>query len=288
MGTITQLLPVSYVLRDEYDRIDRVNFSKLKHMGKSPAHYEHALTAKCEDTDAMKRGRAVHLAAFEPERFRAECVVWDMGTRRGSDWEEFKLRNKGREILTEGMNEVALAISKAARSSAMAAPYLSGGKGEQTVQWTHVEPEVLAVEGFSVDCKGRLDFISKAGALVDLKTCADASPEAFGRQVANLEYHVQAAWYVDGYKAATGVELPYVIVAVEAKAPFIVQVYRVPVDLLQLGRERYRGLLRRLHQCRQESSWPGYSDGVLDLCLPKWAAPAVDEDDGTGLGLVIG
>jgi hypothetical protein len=43
----------------------------------SPAHYKHALVTPTADTDAKKVGRVVHLAAFEPERFRNAVAVWD-------------------------------------------------------------------------------------------------------------------------------------------------------------------------------------------------------------------
>lgn len=267
---------VSSMPRAEYDRVNRVNWSTLKHMARSPAHYHHRLTAKHEDTDAMKRGRVTHLAVFEPERYREETIVWDCGARKGKDWEQFVARNRGLEILTEGMHEAALAIAKAARADAVAAPYLTGGKGEQTLLWTYVELPLGATPGFSVECKGRVDFIANLGAIVDLKTCADASPDAFGRQVANLDYHAQAALYVDGYRAATGVQLPYVVVAVEAVEPYVVQVYRVPDDVLALGRERYRALLSRLQMCRETSTWPGYAGAPLDLALPPWMQPRED------------
>lgn len=276
------------VPRDEYDRMsDRVNWSTLKHMGRSPAHYREALVAGGgEDTDARKRGRVTHLAVFEPERFRAECVVWNDGARRGKAWEAFVDRNPDKEILTEGMYEDAIAASKAARASAMAAPYLSGGKGEVTVLWTHVVPELAALKGYEIQCKGRVDFL-QAGAIVDLKTCRDASPEAFGKQCAQLESYAQAAFYVDGIKAATGKELPYVLVAVEAAAPFCVQVYRVPDEILRFGRDRYRALLDRLNECKEMSNWPGYADGPVDLTLPKWMAPK-DSEDVADLGLTFG
>lgn len=279
-------MSVAFLSREAYDALPRVNWSTAKHMGKSPLHYHHALLADSPDTGPRKRGRATHLAVYEPDRFRSECVVWTEGTRRGKAWEAFKAEHRGRELLTESEHATAVTLAKAVRSSAMAAPFISGGKGEQTVLWVHTEPTVGGVEGFSLECKARVDFVANVGAIVDLKTTRDASPEGFGREVARYEYHCQAAFYVDGYEAATGVRLPYVIVAVEAAAPHVVQVYRVPEDLLYLGRDRYRALLRRIHDARSNSSWPGYHTEPLDLTLPRWAAPAED-DAAASLDLVF-
>ncbi len=273
--------------RDEYDRLSRVNWSKLKLIGKSPAHYLHALTERREMTDALVRGIAVHMACFEPERFRAECVVWDCGTRRGKEWEAFKARHHGQTILTEAMHATVIELSSAVRRDATATKYVSNGQGEVSVLWKHVSPGIASLPGYELDCKARLDFASPL-AIADVKTCVDASPAGFGRAVANYEYHAQAAFYVDGYKAATGIDLPYVLIAVEAAPPHVVQVYRVPDEILELGRQRYRTLLDTLNHCRTLSTWPAYAEAELPLTLPRWATPFDAEEDAAGLDLVIG
>ena len=77
----------------------------------------------------------------------------------------------------------------------------------------------------------------------------------------------------------TGVRLPVVIVAVEAAAPHVVQVYRVEEDLLELGRERYELLLAQLRVYREANKWPGYSEGEMRLELPRWALGADEENE---------
>lgn len=286
MTNVATLPSVVDMPREQYDRLDRVNWSSLKWIGKSPAHYRHNLLTPFEDTDAMKLGRACHLAVFEPERFRSTCVVWDDGPRRGDAWKRFLQRHEGHEVLTADQHEKAVAIGQAARANAFAAPFLSGGKAEQTVLWTHTAPTVAELPGYSFDCRGRLDFVADIGAIVDLKTTKDASPLGFGRQAGNLEYHVQAAWYVDGFKVATGRELPYVIIAVESFAPYVVTVVKVEPDDLELGRERYRQHLDTLNHCRQNNHWPAYAEGPVALALPKWVKPT-EEEDANDFGLVI-
>lgn len=274
-----QALPdgIHALTREEYDQLEWVNFSTLKHMEKSPAHYRHSLTARDEDTDARQRGRAVALATFEPERFRSECVVWEGKARKGKEWEEFVARNPEKEHLTEGMHEAAIAISSAARNCAMAARYLSGGKGEQTLIWTHRVPPIEAVPGYEIRCKGRLDFIATCGAIVDLKNTKDASPDGFGKQCVNYLSHVQAAFYGDGFLAAIGKRMASVLIATEPTPPFITQVYEIDRDVLQLGREKYMGWLDRLNVCRETGSYPGYAESPMALQLPRWALPSDEE-----------
>ncbi len=165
----------------------------------------------------------------------------------------------------------------------MAGPLSRNGKYEVTIFWTYVEPAVGGFDGFEIQCKSRLDFITD-GSLVDLKSCRDASPGAFGRQVINLSYLEQCFFYGLAYFSVTGRRLPYRFIAALNNAPFIVQVYLVPERLVQVGGENCRGWLRQLNQCRLTSSWPGYSEGELELEVPAWADPQ-DEDDPTGLGI---
>lgn len=267
------------ISREAYDLLPGVNWSTLKHMGKSPAHYLHAIQNRStDDTDARQRGRIVHLAVFEPERFASDVAVWSE-RRAGKEYAAFLDRNEGKEVVTPRMMEHALAIAKAARTNPMAAKYLAGGLSEHTIQWTHTPPVLPHLDSWSFDCKGRVDFVAESGAIVDLKGTRDASPTGFGREVMRYEYHAQAAFYVDGYEKMTGVRLPFVFVAVESTAPQVVQVYRVPDEVLELGRERYESLLAQLHVCRSENRWPGYAESEMELVLPPWALPSDEEID---------
>jgi PDDEXK-like uncharacterized protein DUF3799 len=168
----------------------------------------------------------------------------------------------------------------------MAAKYISGGVGELSMLWTYTAPTIGGLEGYSVNCKGRIDFATGAGVIVDLKTCRSAAPEKFQRDSWGFKYHTQAAFYVDGYKAATGRELSCVVVAVEAKPPYVVQVRPLDQELIDAGREEYRRLLDHRNLCLTTGNWPGYADGEVALSIPPFARPR-DEEDPTGLGLVF-
>ena len=265
--------------REEYDAIDAVNWSRLKVLGKSPAHYLHLLTShEDDDTDARQRGRVLHLAIFEPEKYAREVVVYPE-KRAGKAWDAFAEKHSGKEIITSRMSKVVTEMAASVRGAPMAAQFVSAGRPEKTVRWRYASPPIAHVEGFEFACKGRLDFVADCGAIVDLKSTRDASPTGFAKEVLRWEYHGQLAYYRDGYFAATGIDLPVVIVAVESLAPYVVQVYRVPEDVLELGRERYTQLLAHLNVCRRSATWPGYAEAPLELELPRWARPLDDEDD---------
>jgi hypothetical protein len=266
--------------RADYDRRGEVNWSTLKLLAKSPAHYHAALLAPVgEDTDARQRGRAVHCAALEPERYRSEFIEWTGKTRNGEKWDEFQKRHAGKEIITSTMAKAAAGMQRAVRSTPTALQYLSGGQSEVTLIWPFVRPDMGAVKGYTTWCKSRLDFVANAGAIVDLKTTRDASPGGFGREVARYSYHAQAAFYQDAYFAVTGKRLPYIFVVIEAAAPYVGAVYRCTDRAFELGREMYVGLMDRLNVCRSTNHWPGYGEGEMDLELPAWLEPDDDESE---------
>jgi hypothetical protein len=257
--------------RAAYDAIrDRVNFSTLKEMERSPAHYKWRLEHPDEPTDAMDLGNGTHLAVLEPERFAAEVLRWPK-RRAGKDWDAFEAANAGKLILPASDYDDCLAMQKAVRECAQAQPYLTGGHAEVTMLW---EREIIP--GFPIALKGRFDYLSPLGP-VDLKTCADASREAFGRAVFNMGYLAQSALYLDGYRAITGADDRFSIVAVEKEPPFVTQVYWLTDEQLAFGRELCTKWLAQVAFCRLEDSWPPYSTEPLPLTLPGWASKLAEQ-----------
>jgi hypothetical protein len=264
--------------REAYDRIPRVNWSTLRHMKRSPRHYQAALSGLVAYTDAMRIGRAIHTAALEPERFRAEWAVWDGERRAGKEWQKFKAEHASLEILKSKEYELVTAVAEAVRSHPHAGPLLSGGSTECTVLWTD--------SATGIECKARLDHAGRG--IVDLKSCLDASPEGFAGAAWNYDLAGQAGMYMDGFAAASGTApLAYHLIAAEKDEPHVVQPYRVPKEILDMGRDLYRGLLERLADCRAKNEWPGYATGPLELGLPRWAKSMNDDEDLTGLDLVV-
>jgi hypothetical protein len=272
--------------RAQYDALtDRENWSRLKNMGRSPAHYRHALLEPREDTSALRNGRANHVAVFEPEKFANLVAVWDGGRRQGKTWDAFLEANAGKDILTRAEHDQLVGMQRAVRQHPVARDYLRGGQAEVSVLWTFTIPEL----GISMPCKSRLDYLTP-DCILDLKTCRDASPAAFGRAAFNFEYHAQGAFYQDAVFAATGRRLPYIVPAAELSPPCVVQVYRLPEHVLAAGRDRYRALLCQLDACRREDRWDGYASEELELELPRWSgieAPESDAESIEELGLVI-
>ena len=274
--------------REAYDALrDRVNFSTAKWMGKSPAHYAHAVEhGGGPDTNPLKLGRVTHLAVFEPGSFLSGVEVWEGKARRGSAWEDFRTINEGRELVTQAEYFQCAAISKAIREHPVAGKYTRGGQGEVTLLWTHESPAIGELPGYALDCRARVDYLAPEF-IADLKVVRDAGPEGFGRACASYRTYTQAAEYHDAVLALTGKDLPYWLLAVESTAPYVAQVYRVTEAQLAAGRAEYRSWFDRIHSCRRDGRYPGYAEAEMDLELPRWDMPPEDEEDLSETGLIF-
>ena len=83
-----------------------------------------------EETPAFDVGTYFHTAVLEPHLIEKECAVYRGGKRIGKVWDEFKLQNKGKAIITESEYEKAASMITAVKASKVAERYLTGGSPE--------------------------------------------------------------------------------------------------------------------------------------------------------------
>lgn len=248
--------------REQYDAIDAVNWSRLRLMAKSPAHYAAGTTA----TDAMRKGRVKHLALLEPQKIETEVAIYE-GRRAGKKWDEYEATNASKEIVTATEWAEVQAVVAKVRAHQLASRLLSAGEAEASIQW----------EADGVPAKSRLDWLAPTHA-VDVKFTKDASPNGFPREFVRYDMAGQSGFYSDAVKHKTGEDLPYFIIAAESVKPFAVTVFRVPPDVVDLGRATYRRLLRQLEWCKEKNEWPAFSESEVLLQLPSYAFQEVSDD----------
>jgi hypothetical protein len=268
---------------DEYAALPGASITRLKELKRSPLHYKHALTHPREGR-ALTIGSAGHCAILEPERFDRDHAVWAerteggaMAPRKGKKWDAFIAANDGKRVITEDEHNLVIGMQHAVRTHPNAMRYLGDGDPEVSMRW---------MNGARL-CKGRVDWITTADGvrvLVGLKTSRDARHFAFASQAARLGYHLQWAFYFDGYHAITGTVARVVEIVVEQLPPHAVSVFTIPHDIIEQGREEYAGLFAVLAECEATRSWPGPVPVEEDLTLPSWVYGSED-DDVSELGL---
>lgn len=256
---------------DEYRSLPGTSITRLKELRRSPKHYRYAL-AHPKQTTALRLGTAAHVAVLEPERFDRQFAIWSRRSKKtgklcprsGKFYNGFTAANPGRDIITMDDAEEAMAIQAAVRGEPEAMVFLEIGDPEVTLQWT--------IRGRH--CKGRADWLTTVDGqpwVVGLKTARDPRHFVFGNQAARLGYHLQWAYYFDGYNFITDRIAGMVEIVVESSPPYDVVVYEIPDDIIQQGRDEYMVLLEQLAECEASDTWHGSAGGLRQrLTLPSW------------------
>jgi hypothetical protein len=262
-----------------------ISSTGLKKLLRSPAHYRayaEALGDKAQsDTAARRFGRAAHAWLLEPDQFDSKFAVWSAGARRGKAYDEFEAQHAGRTILTkEEMLQVQGCVQALlANDDFPLQSFLHGVPGEGgalledpalaefSIFWTDAETGVA--------CKVRLDAVRLRSPMLafDLKTTDDAREPAFMRQLMQLDYDLQAAFYVEGLERYTGAGCAFVFGVAEVNAPHASAFYVVGADseLMINGRRKMRHALALKASCDASGCYPGYRAGsVRELQLLPW------------------
>jgi len=193
----------------------------------------------------------------------------DIAVIAADDWRSKSARDERDAARVDGLTPIlhteyakANAVADAVHAHPVAAAILEQGEAEKSLYWQDAET--------SVTRRGRTDWL-RDNAIVDVKTCADASPAGFAKACGTFGYDMQAAWYTDGVEALTGERLPFLFIAVEKTAPHLVAVYQLDDFALERGANRNREALRIYAECESSGVWPGYSTDIETLSLPRWA-----------------
>ncbi len=283
-GIVTDMPPHIYHSRPE------ISAHGLHKIARCPAMFLHGLRNPHTPTPAQRWGTLVHLRALEPGRFADEvaCTPPHMPERpqarsvnaknprpeviaAATAWARFDAENIGKEMV----DAAELGKLSAVQAALMAHPsagrlLLAGGHTEASMFWQ--DPDT------GLRCRARTDRIHASDQFIlDVKTTKDASAEAFSRDAWSYRYDVQAAFYLDGYRAITGIDGKFIFVCVENDAPHLVACYVATPEMIEAGRARYRRDLATYAACVESGQWPGYGDAVLPLDLPVWASKSLNQ-----------
>lgn len=252
----------------QYLEAPAINKSALDQVAKSPAHYKAWLEEPQEPTEAMVFGTAAHRLILEPELFERTTVVApvvDRRTKVGKEtWEAFCAQNVGKLVLTDEQSKALKRMSENWLTHPLCRGIQTHAQYEKSAFWKDPVTGLL--------CKARADIIHGSGMILDLKTTDSAIETEFQKSVAKWRYHVQAAWYVDGFKQAVGENFhSFLFIAMEKKAPFAISIFMADHEMIDIGRRLYRENLDLLASCLEADHFPAYPTDIRPLQLPRWA-----------------
>lgn len=195
-----------------------------------------------------------------------EVILWDEIVSN------FNAANSDLTIIDKETYEQITRMVYAVLAHPVAGKLITGeGKAEASVYWNDPETGEL--------CRCRPDFWRRDGIIVDLKSTDDASPEAFGKSVANWRYHVQSEMYLEGMNAAfeagyfpDGYAKPkaFIFLVVEKKPPYAVASYVLDPESATQGQREFRENLTVYAECKKTDKWPAYGDDIQTVGLPTW------------------
>ena len=166
-------------------------------------------------TPAMKFGTLFHAMILENDSFYGKFkVVEDKRTKKGKE-QALEYEKKGITVITPQDAALADNMLSSLMANKTAYDLLDKGKSEQRFWWPH--------DATGLDLKCRCDKIN-GDTIVDLKTTGEggASPDVFTRTITNLNYHLQAAHYLQGTGATN-----FIFVVIEKVFPYNIGVYEL-------------------------------------------------------------
>lgn len=258
------------VTNEAYHAGPGVSKSQLDDIADTPAIYLWRKNAPVdtEKTKPLDIGTAFHCCTLEPDEFSNRFILapeFNRRTSAGKEEEKAFLEScasSGKTVITaeEGRKLDLM------RQSIMALPLgkwllESAGFCESSIYWEDTETGLL--------CRCRPDkIITEYNWIVDVKTTADI--HKFRTAYYDYRYHVQDAFYSDGYRAQFN-EIPTFVFLV---ASTTIECGRYPVEIFMMGddaklagQREYRRNLQTLAECLNSDEWPA----IKTLSLPRWA-----------------
>jgi len=268
----------------EYRESSRLNASGLKELYRSPAHFKYWLDNPPEPTPAMEFGTAVHMAILQPDKFYKTYMYIDdaqicaeiggakpRATSKYKLWKaDLMMANPGFKIIDAEDFKRVEDITSAVNAHSLAGPLIrERGEVELSIEWEY--------PNFATPMKSRLDKLTYSGVIVDIKTCNDARPTAFARDIWNYLYHIQAAVYQQAVASIDGLLAKFVFIAIEKEPPYAVAVYTLDESTMALGVSEVDRLVGEYEYCTALGVWPAYREEMRTIALPSWASATLTE-----------
>ncbi len=212
----------------------------------------------------------------------AHCMVLGAGPKvvviDAGDWRTKDAREQRDAVLAAGdipvlphENMIVREMAARLREHPMASQLFEPGTGiaEASIFWA--DPES------GVRCRARLDWLrhrAPDGRVIvpEYKTCVSASLDDLQKVIADRGYNCQAAHNIDGLRALglADDDAQFVFVCQMKSPPYLVTVATPDRVSMQIGRFRMREAKRLYAECMESGRWPGFSDQVEVLPLPRW------------------
>lgn len=237
----------------------------------TPAHFQWYRNNPEKPKPAHELGSGAHTQVLGTGD---EIVVVDADTwqTKAARTQRDEARAEGKVPLLTKDYERVTAMAKALHEHPTAAALFEAGSGTPEASMFAPDPAT------GVMMRARADWLPTAdpetGLLIlpDYKTTQRADLESLVRTVHNLRYAFQGYWYSDVIRLLDLAEaVAFVLVFQETDPPYLVHVVQPDTDAMDAAAVMVRDALDIYARCTAEDFWPGYSESVTRLPMPRWA-----------------
>lgn len=272
-----------------------ISSTGIKHAKNSLCEYRLYLDGYWDDDNKphFDFGNAVELFLIDPDGFKEKVAiatdsVWLEATlkekpdlkspRLAKAYQElkkaFEADNEGRYIIPD-VGEYSFETLQILCARCKADPWIS--QLLQNIQYQNSIYWIDPATGLQMKTRPDVSQITKS-VVMNIKTTLDASPDKFSKDLANLNYPLQACVEIAGVEASGLMEKvdKYFWLVLEKNPPFNVQLYEFDAGDMRIAMDEYHYLLRKIKAAVETDNYPGYSDradnpfGILTAKIPPW------------------
>jgi hypothetical protein len=254
---------------------DHLSYSSISAFKNSPRKFIDYKTGVKDETDAMLYGSMLHCLVLEPDDFfNRYHIIEDLdicnqiggakprATKVYKEWYQTAIQEAGEKqiVETNDYHAAKIAAANVTNNRASAKILSMADQREKPLDW---EFKNFKFKGF-IDGDGEK-------IIFDLKSCPDASPQKFQREIMNRGYYMQAAMYLCGL----GQVKDCYIIAVDKQGG--VSTHKLESKLIEHGATEYNEILDKFNHCiltdAFDQSHDFHSprhDGVFICERPNW------------------
>ena len=245
--------------------------SSLKAFSVCPSKYKAGV--EDNETESKKFGSLLDCLVLTPSQMRSRFAIqpetytndkgetkpWSNNSNSCKTW---KKENADRTIITQQqLSECASAVLRMSTDQKIA----SFIKESDTQVWVTGEYSDEDT-GLVIPMRCLIDLVPKSESeyglcIGDIKTTRSAVIADWTRDVFKFGYHVQAAFNLDLYNAATGEDrTTFCHVVQENTPPYEPARRMLDLEFIEMGRNEYRGALLNYCKCLKSGIFPSYDD----------------------------
>lgn len=260
--------------KEYHSDLTAISKSRLSKMSVCPQYFKWCEDNPQEPSEDLIVGSAFHKLVLENETFGKEFVVMpniDRRTKLGKEqYEQFVISSEGRQVITQEQYEMICAMRDSVLSNKYAVALLKGNHEHSFYTEDELTKENIKVRP---DC---YRSVQDRIVITDLKSCRSAITEDFMRDVVKYSYDLQAYMYTLAVSKVMNIPQEYVdfvFIAVERKAPYMINMLQADQFVLERGEALFREYIGKYHECKETNHWWGLNGKhniINNLSLPNY------------------